>query len=108
MRYVTLGPASRSAGTTPPGATQFTAETTQAASANFVPESERRGGAPVFRAAAGRDHRPADGSATTGISRDDDARRAHPKTPDIGRLASEVYGRIKRQLAVERERRGFV
>ena len=72
-------------------------------------DEERRASARMFRAETGRDHRP---EPATGNSRPhpvgDDAREMRPQLPDLDRLAVNVYARIKRQLAVERERRGFL
>jgi hypothetical protein len=71
-------------------------------------ERDRRHQARVFRAEVGRDHRPVPTPLTGATAAMREERRPRVEIPDLDHLASRVYGRIKQQLAVERERRGFV
>jgi hypothetical protein len=109
MRYVVLNSANRSGTMARKAETRFVAEQpSKLAPADLVDDKERDSGITVRKAAAGRDHRPSTVRTTTPRSISDEARQSHAESLDLDRLASQVYGRIKRQLTVERERRGFI
>jgi hypothetical protein len=71
-------------------------------------DREPKAAARIRKAAVGRDHRPLLSNGMRGGSPSDDSRATGVDALDLDRLASQVYGRIKQRLAVDRERRGFV
>ena len=71
-------------------------------------DDERRRPARLFRAETGRDYRPEPPTLNGRPNPVDEAREQRPQLPDLDRLAVNVYAQIKRQLAVERERRGLL
>jgi hypothetical protein len=71
-------------------------------------DDERRIPVRMFRAETGRDHRPEPSQVNGRPNPVDEAREMRPQLPDLDRLAVNVFARIKRQLAVERERRGLL
>jgi len=69
---------------------------------------DKLGEARILKASVGRDHRPLSSNAVDGGRAVEGARQSGVSALDLDRLASQVYGRIKQRLAVDRERRGFV
>jgi len=106
MNYVILGSRSRGASVGERPARVIT-ET------HFVePPHERDrdgGGVPRnLKASVGRDHRPQP-SGAGGVGKEArETPQGTVNTPDLDRLAAQIYGRIKQRLAIDRERRGFV
>jgi hypothetical protein len=109
MHYVALG--SRGADRTglPRQETRILTEKKRAsATDSWRPDRGGAAPAPVLKAAASR-HYQASATAAGEESHVSDEPRAPEATfPDLDRLASHVYGRIKRQLSIDRERRGFL
>jgi hypothetical protein len=106
MSYVILG--SRNRGTSVEQRAPRVITETRFVEAPPDRDRERAGGARILKASVGRDHRPQP-SSTAGIGqRADETRQGTINPPDLDRLASQIYGRIKQRLAIDRERRGFV
>jgi hypothetical protein len=84
-------------------------ETPNAAPSSVHDLTRDRGREPrILKASVGRDHRPQSSNAADGGRVVGEARHSGVGALDLDRLASQVYGRIKQRLAVDRERRGFV
>lgn len=107
MRYAALGSRARAAGGAPRFEAGFGSERAPVGTeAGGELERDRRGQVLIRKADTGRDYRPAPARLVQGPLAPD--RPGGVEIPNLDRLAAQVYGRIKRQLAVERERRSFV
>jgi hypothetical protein len=106
MSYVSLG--SRPRGATAEQPARRVVTETRIVEVLHERDKERTGAARILKASVGREHRPLLSNAADSGHTSDEPRQSGVNALDLDRLASQVYGRIKQRLAVDRERRGFV